>query len=371
MRDTIYALTVLFFFAPVFACAQVTNDSLIHTWPAEKPEYPGGIDSLIKEVSARVNYPQQCIDSNIQGKVYVRFVVNEDGTISNLETGKANHPLLGAAAIEAAKGIGKFKPAFDQGRPVKAYYTIPVSFKLTEPYNDVPGDEPPEFPGGDVALIQWIQERIRYPAAEQFLGNEGKVYLRWVVMEDGSVTDIKVVKGVSPGLDKEALRVAGELPKFIPARQAGKRVRVYFDFPVVFSFSKEAPHIINQTGRFSGRNYARTVKNERTPFLGNYYGAEQCASDTGSYILRVLPFTENPKRIVIENIRDPNYRAYATVAGVGFSIDEDQFIDKDLKISGYGIKDDETLTFSYQTFTGDKLVQVCTFTGTSSSWLRK
>jgi protein TonB len=63
---------------------------------------------------------------------------------------------------------------------------------------------------------------------------QGKVLLRFVVMEDGSVADVNVMRGVSPGLDKEAVRVVRMLPKFKPGRQQGKPVRVYFNLPVVF-----------------------------------------------------------------------------------------------------------------------------------------
>ena len=63
---------------------------------------------------------------------------------------------------------------------------------------------------------------------------QGKVLLRFVVMEDGSVQDVNVVRSVSSGLDKEAVRVVRTLPKFKPGKQQGKAVRVYFNLPVVF-----------------------------------------------------------------------------------------------------------------------------------------
>ena len=63
---------------------------------------------------------------------------------------------------------------------------------------------------------------------------QGKVLLRFVVMEDGAVSDVNVIRGVSPGLDKEAVRVVKTLPKFKPGKQQGKAVRVYFNLPVVF-----------------------------------------------------------------------------------------------------------------------------------------
>lgn len=95
-------------------------------------------------------------------------------------------------------------------------------------------EQNPEFPGGDGELIKFLQKNISYPQMERDNDIQGKVLLRFVVMEDGSVADVNVMRGVSPGLDKEAVRVVKMLPKFKPGRQQGKPVRVYFNLPVVF-----------------------------------------------------------------------------------------------------------------------------------------
>jgi TonB family protein len=98
-------------------------------------------------------------------------------------------------------------------------------------------EQQPEFPGGDKALIQFLQQNIRYPDYERILAIEGKVFLKFVVMEDGSVNDVRVVRGTSKGLDEEALRVVKKLPNFKPGKQQGKLVRVYFNLPVVYKLS--------------------------------------------------------------------------------------------------------------------------------------
>ena len=96
-------------------------------------------------------------------------------------------------------------------------------------------EQNPEFPGGDGELIKFLQKNIQYPQMERDNDIQGKVLLRFVVMEDGSVQDVNVVRSVSPGLDKEAVRVVRMLPKFKPGKQQGKAVRVYFNLPVVFT----------------------------------------------------------------------------------------------------------------------------------------
>ena len=95
-------------------------------------------------------------------------------------------------------------------------------------------EQSPEFPGGEQALIQFLQQNITYPDMERDSDIQGKVLVRFVVLEDGSVSNVVVVKSVSPGLDNEAVRVVKLLPKFKPGYQQGKPVKVYYNLPIVF-----------------------------------------------------------------------------------------------------------------------------------------
>ena len=92
----------------------------------------------------------------------------------------------------------------------------------------------PEFPGGEKALMKWLSENISYPAIAQEQGIQGRVSLRFVVKPDGSVADVQVVKGLDPSCDKEAIRVVSKMPKWIPGKQNGNPVYVYYSLPVVF-----------------------------------------------------------------------------------------------------------------------------------------
>ena len=95
-------------------------------------------------------------------------------------------------------------------------------------------EQNPEFMGGDAELIKYIQKNLQYPQMERDNNIQGKVLLRFVILEDGTPSDIKIIRPVSPGLDKEAIRLVKNLPKFVPGRQQGKPVRVYFNLPIVF-----------------------------------------------------------------------------------------------------------------------------------------
>ena len=95
-------------------------------------------------------------------------------------------------------------------------------------------EEMPEFPGGQSALMKYLSENIRYPVIAQENGIEGRVICSFVVERDGSITDVQVVRGVDPSLDKEAVRVIQSMPKWKPGKQRGKPVRVRFTLPIVF-----------------------------------------------------------------------------------------------------------------------------------------
>jgi len=95
----------------------------------------------------------------------------------------------------------------------------------------------PEFPGGDLGLMKYIQKNVRYPAIAKEYNITGKVFISFIVDKKGSVTNVKVVRGVDKNLDEEAVRVVKSLPKYKPGKQRGKPVRVMFTIPINFTLN--------------------------------------------------------------------------------------------------------------------------------------
>jgi TonB family protein len=95
----------------------------------------------------------------------------------------------------------------------------------------------PEFPGGDLGLMKFIQKNVRYPAIAKEYNITGKVYVSFIVDKQGNVTNVKIVRGVDKNLDSEALRVVSSLPKYKPGKQRGKPVRVMFTIPINFTLN--------------------------------------------------------------------------------------------------------------------------------------
>ncbi|HAW59166.1 MAG TPA: energy transducer TonB [Bacteroidales bacterium] len=93
----------------------------------------------------------------------------------------------------------------------------------------------PEFPGGEEARMKFLLQNIKYPQIARESGIQGVVYVTFVVEPDGSITNVKVIRGIGGGCDEEAVRVVKMMPKWIPGNQRGKPVRVQFNMPIKFT----------------------------------------------------------------------------------------------------------------------------------------
>lgn len=125
----------------------------------------------------------------------------------------------------------------ETGQAVEIKY-VPVAVEEEEPEEQTIFEiveQMPEFPDGGMAgLMQYLSKNIKYPTIAQENGTQGRVTVQFVVNKDGSIVDAKVLRGVDPYLDKEALRVIGTMPKWKPGMQRGKPVRVKYTVPVMF-----------------------------------------------------------------------------------------------------------------------------------------
>lgn len=92
----------------------------------------------------------------------------------------------------------------------------------------------PQFPGGQIAMLKYIMENMKYPEQAMKEGIQGHVTVRFIVEKDGSISDVKPVLSVHPLLNKEAVRVVKSMPKWSPGKHNGKPVRVRFNLPVMF-----------------------------------------------------------------------------------------------------------------------------------------
>lgn len=95
-------------------------------------------------------------------------------------------------------------------------------------------EEMPEFPGGPEALQRYLSQSVRYPVIAQENGIQGRVYIQFVINQNGEVTNATILRGVDPSLDREALRVVEAMPKWKPGKQRNRPVRVSYTVPINF-----------------------------------------------------------------------------------------------------------------------------------------
>ena len=96
-----------------------------------KPEFPGGMPALVKYLQENIKYPSAALAEKAQGKAFVRFVVEKDGSITNTEIIKSSGNIyLDKEALRVASNMPKWKPGMQQGKPVRVFFMLPVSFKL-------------------------------------------------------------------------------------------------------------------------------------------------------------------------------------------------------------------------------------------------
>ena len=221
-------------------CVSAQDTVIDETCP---PQFPGGDAALINFLNANIVYPQQAAQDKVEGKVVVQFTVKKTGKIDNVKVLRSVRKDLDDEAVRVVKMMPDFIPAKQNGEVADMPYTIPVSFKLfdeMEPLtvsegSDVPdGFEPPMFPGGERALMEFLKENVKYPPMAAKRKTQGRVVMTFVVDKTGKVTEIKVAKSVDIYLDTEAIRVCKLLPDFIPARQNGEPVSVWFTLPITF-----------------------------------------------------------------------------------------------------------------------------------------
>ncbi|MBR6931401.1 MAG: energy transducer TonB [Bacteroidales bacterium] len=125
----------------------------------------------------------------------------------------------------------------EEGETLEGIIEDPVAVDEGEPYMIV--EQMPEFPDGEEAMMQYIAEQVKYPAEAKKAGAYGRVFIGFIVEPDGSLSDIKVLRGMGYGCDEEALRVVKSMPKWQPGMHRGKAVRVQYLVPVNFRLEEK------------------------------------------------------------------------------------------------------------------------------------
>ena len=201
------------------------------------PEFPGGMDSLASYLGSSIVYPAEAKENDIAGKVIVGFIIDKDGSVTDVNVKKG----IGYGCDEEAKRVigamPDWTPGSHQGKAVKVSYMIPITFSLDdtkeEPFTVV--EQMPEYPGGFEALMFFLQENIKYPEQAKKDRIQGRVFVNFIVEKDGSVSNVGLLRGIGGGCDEEAIRVVSMMPKWKPGMHEGKAARVVYNLPIKFA----------------------------------------------------------------------------------------------------------------------------------------
>ena len=306
-----------------------SNDTVFNI-VEEMPKFPGGDEAMFKFIAENVKYPEKAKDEGISGRVFISFVIEKDGSVSNV---KVLRGIGGGCDEEAARVISsmpKWKPGKQKGEFVRVSYQIPIMFKLGQTNDEykttvktvIAGDdehswkastatvpdnsakekmqpdkdgvyqiveEMPRFPGGDEAMFKFIAKNVQYPKEAKDKEIQGRVFLSFVVEKDGSVSNVEVKRGIGGGCDEEAVRVVKAMPKWKPGKQEGKPVRVSFTLPFNFKLDGSTTNGLENTtwegvgtGKKDGTNYTMKMNMEIESVTSGYFVMTLTASKGGS-----------------------------------------------------------------------------------------
>lgn len=247
----------------------------------QMPHFPGGDAALMQFLRENIKYPETAEKNGIQGRVICTFVVENDGSVSDVQILRSVDDALDKEAVRVIQAMPKWVPGRQNGEPVFVKFTLPITFKLDTPKSQphmvklvdvvVPDTTPvsttkvfdvveqmPQFgsytykkfipdpqdpqkgtyvtktESGTAGLLAFLNRNVKYPVKAEENGIQGRVLCSFVVERDGSITEVKVIRSVDPSLDKEAVRVIQSMPNWIPGMQKEQPVRVKFTLPVTF-----------------------------------------------------------------------------------------------------------------------------------------
>jgi TonB family protein len=266
-----FLLLTLFSFKDKSGISSFDSQNLLQVSDPAYPVFPGCENvaeaekqqctnaKLLAFIQHRLVYPVTLTKEGIEGKVIVRFSIDEDGLVSNIRIEKSLHPEADRAVIAVFdvmnEEVGKWVPAQKNGKPFETEMVLPVTFasdnkvKEDNTMQNI-ADEMPRFPGcehlpyeqrnecAQKALYAYINTILIYPKEAKDKKQEGAVYAGFTVTQEGALENIRIMRGVNPVLDNEVLRVIESMNTmdgtWIPGKKNGKVVPIEYTLPVRF-----------------------------------------------------------------------------------------------------------------------------------------
>ena len=179
-------------------------------------------EKVVEQVKSSVKFTAPVIKKDSE--------VKEEDEIKLDEVQKSDKA-VGAFTVQGNDEVGGdvLKAKEDIAAPEPPKHVVEETTKI---FTNV--EQMPMYPGGEGALLGYLRDNIHYPTVAAENGVQGRVVVGFVVERDGSITDVKILRGVDPSLDREAMRVVKSMPRWNPGKQNGSAVRVKYQVPVSF-----------------------------------------------------------------------------------------------------------------------------------------
>ena len=186
-----------------------------------------------QQQKVKLEQPEKVVERVKSSVKFTAPVIKKDDQVKPEDELKTQEELMNTKTAIGALDVKGNDDANGEVLKLKEAVAQPEPKPEVEKVFDVV-EQMPSFPGGPSALMEWLSNNVKYPIVAQENGVQGRVVVSFVVERDGSITDVKVVRGVDPSLDKEASRVVRAMPRWIPGKQNGSAVRVKYNVPVAF-----------------------------------------------------------------------------------------------------------------------------------------
>ena len=222
----------------------------------EQPQFPGGTQAMMKFLGENIIYPAEAHKNGIQGRVIVNFVVNKDGSLSDINIVRGQDPLLDAEAMRVISTMPNWKPGMQRGEAVNVRYTLPIVFRLqgdkgVEKEKEAVTVSEEKSDANDKAFYKFISKNAKYPVIAQENGIMGFVKASYDVSSNGEVSNIKIVEGADPALDAELTRIIKTMPKDIALMKSGGKAASNVDLSANFILQGDERKVLESEKRES------------------------------------------------------------------------------------------------------------------------
>ncbi|WP_187774898.1 energy transducer TonB [Pedobacter sp. BS3] len=218
-----------------------STDNRVHDFASVEvlPSFPGGIEKFYAFLDKNYHFSKEAREHGVSGRVTMSFIVEKDGSLSNIKVLRDLGMGTGEEAIRILEQSPKWKPGIQNGELVRVAFTMPIMLNLKATGKTIDNnvyqetmDMKPVFPGGTKKFNAFTRENYKYTDAMIRQNLQGLVLVSFIVEKDGSLSDIKVLRDLGYGTGAEAIRVLKLSPKWTPGMKNGSPVRCAFTMPV-------------------------------------------------------------------------------------------------------------------------------------------